>query len=192
MEWIDLFIEFCTNHLANMGIYVGIILVLLESIIPVFPLSVFIALNIITYGNIIGFISSWIATIIGCTLSFFIFRTTLRGKIQQYIKNKEKKELSKWLQKMSKISFASLAVVMAVPFTPAFLVNIAAGLSKMKYKKFLAATVIGKSVMVYFWGYIGTTLLESLTDITVIIKIAVLVLAAYILSKIVEKRLEIK
>ena len=54
------------------------------------------------------------------------------------------------------------------------------------------AAVLGKCVMVYFWGYVGTSLLESLTDITVLFKIAFLLVGAQILSKIVEKRLKIK
>ena len=46
--------------------------------------------------------------------------------------------------------------------------------------------------MVYFWGYIGTTLLESLTDITVLFKIAFLLVLAFFVSKIVEKKLKLK
>ena len=46
--------------------------------------------------------------------------------------------------------------------------------------------------MVYFWGYIGTSLLESLTDITIIFRIAILLVAAFMISKIVEKKLKVK
>ena len=46
--------------------------------------------------------------------------------------------------------------------------------------------------MVYFWGYIGTTLLESLTDITVLFRIAGLLVVAFLISKIVEKKLKVK
>ena len=96
------------------------------------------------------------------------------------------------MKQISKISFSSLTILIAIPFSPAFLINIAAGLSKITYKKFLAALLIGKLIMVYFWGYIGKSLLESLTDINVLIKIIVLLSFALLLSKIVEKRLNIK
>ena len=52
--------------------------------------------------------------------------------------------------------------------------------------------MIGKMVMVYFWGYIGTTLLESLTDITILFKIGGLLVGALFVSKVVEKKLKVK
>jgi len=82
--------------------------------------------------------------------------------------------------------------LIAIPFTPAFFINIAAGLSKMKYQKFLLALLIGKAIMVYFWGYVGTSLLESLTDVTILLRIAVLLIGVYLLSYFVEKKLNVK
>ena len=46
--------------------------------------------------------------------------------------------------------------------------------------------------MVYFWGYIGTSLLESLTDITILIRVSVLLLVSLIISRIVEKKLRVR
>ena len=74
---------------------------------------------------------------------------------------------------------------------PIFLINIAGGLSKIKVEKFFLAIMIGKIVMVYFWGYIGKTLLESLTDITILFKISALLVSAFLLSKVVEKKLKV-
>ena len=109
-------------------------------------------------------------------------------KVKRYLGKKKQDIIQSWLKNLSKIPFTSLAIIMAIPFTPAFFVNIAAGLSKMSYKKFFASLVLGKTVMVYFWGYIGTSLLDSLTDVTVLIKIIVLLLVTYIISKKVEKK----
>ena len=89
------------------------------------------------------------------------------------------------------ISFSKLVIIMAIPFTPAFAINIGAGLSKMKYKKFLLAAIIAKLSTVYFWGFVGTTLFESMTDITVIIKLTVILLIAFILSKIVINKFDV-
>ena len=46
--------------------------------------------------------------------------------------------------------------------------------------------------MVYFWGYIGTSLLDSLTDINILFKIGFMLVIAYFVSKLVEKKLKIK
>jgi membrane protein DedA with SNARE-associated domain len=61
----------------------------------------------------------------------------------------------------------------------------------MKYKKFLLAALIAKISIVYFWGFIGTTLIESITDIGVIIKVLIILLMAFILSKIVINKFDI-
>ena len=92
------------------------------------------------------------------------------------------------MEKFDHIKFPTLVLITALPFTPAFLINIAAGLSKMSYKKFTANILIAKLSIVYFWGYIGTSFIESITDITVLIRLAFIMLGAYVLSKIVMKK----
>ena len=74
----------------------------------------------------------------------------------------------------------------------AFLVNILAGLTSMDKKKFTAAILIGKIFMVIFWGYVGKSLIDSMTDIKTIIIILIMVLLAYITSKIVSKKANIE
>lgn len=171
------------------SLLVGFSLIVLESIIPILPLALFIALNMIVFGNFVGFIISWIATTIGCSLSFLIFRKGLSNKIYHNIDGKPRTK--KLMQIVSNITFSKLVVVMAIPFTPAFSINIGAGLSKIPYKKFLLAVIISKISVVYFWGFIGTTLMESITDIGVLIKLGVLLLVAFLLSKIVINKFDV-
>lgn len=192
MGYVDLFVQNCISLMSQFGIFSGILLILLESIIPALPLSVFITLNLMTYGSFLGFIISWGSTIVGCSLSFLLFRSVFRDKLYRFVQKKNAKEIQKWMRKISNIPFTSLTVLIAIPFTPAFFINIAAGLSKMKYRKFLLALLIGKAIMVYFWGYVGTSLLESLTDITILLRIVVLLIGVYILSYFVEKKLNVK
>ena len=180
--------DFALNNNIILSLFIGFFLIILESIIPILPLAVFIALNLIIFGNITGFILSWIATIIGCTISFYIFRKGLSKKIYKHIDNTR---VMKLINIIDDISFSKLVIIMAIPFTPAFAINIGAGLSKMKYKKFLLAAIIAKLSTVYFWGFVGTTLFESMTDITVIIKLTVILLIAFILSKIVINKFDV-
>ena len=85
----------------------------------------------------------------------------------------------------------NLILVIAIPFTPAFLINIAAGLAKMDKKKFIISIFIGKIFMVYFWGFIGVSLIESLKNPLIVIRVVILLLFAYILSVIAKKILKI-
>lgn len=177
------------NNNMFISLFFGMGIIILESMIPILPLALFIALNMIIFGNFIGFIISWIATILGCSLSFFIFRKGLSKKLYKNIENKPKTE--RLMNVVSNVSFSKLVVIMAIPFTPAFSVNIGAGLSKMKYKKFLTACIIAKISIVYFWGFVGTTFVESMSDITVIIKLLIILLIAFLLSKFVINKFDI-
>lgn len=191
-ELIDTFVTHSTEILMGLGPIAGVILIILESILPMLPLSVFITLNMISFGSFFGFFISWLSTIVGCMLSFTLFRHFFQQKLERFIKKRDQQKLSNIMKTISNINFSNLVILIAIPFSPAFFINIAAGLSKIKVEKFFLAIIIGKMVMVYFWGYIGTTLLESLTDITVLFKIAGLLVISFFISKMVEKKLKVK
>ena len=190
VEMIDSFISLITSYLQQFGIPFGFLLIISESIIPVLPLGVFVAFNMMAFGGIVGFIISWIATCIGCYLSYFFFSKLFSKMILRNTKKREK--LDKIVKKMQNIDFSKLVLIVALPFTPAFLVNIACGLIKMNLKKFMAAILIGKLSIVYFWGFIGKSMLESITDLKTVITLCLLLVVSYVLSKIVSKKLEIE
>ena len=191
-EIIDNFVTNSTEILTGLGPIAGVILIMIESVLPMLPLSVFITLNMVSFGSFFGFLISWLSTIVGCMISFTLFRHFFRDKLYHFIKRKEKDKFASIMKTISNISFSNLVILIAIPFSPAFLINIAGGLSKIKIEKFFLAIMIGKMAMVYFWGYIGTTLLESLTDITILFKITGLLVGAFIISKLVEKKLKVK
>lgn len=182
---IEVFVA-TSNIFLSLAIGFGI--VILESVIPILPLSVFIAINVIAFGSVSALLISWIGTTIGCSISFFIFR-----KLKNKAYNRLYKHLTiiNFINKVDTISFPSLVCLLAMPFTPAFSINIAAGLSKMKYSKYLKALLCSKIFMVFFWTYIAKTFLESITNIYTIIEIVLLLVGAYIVSKIVDKKFNI-
>lgn len=187
-------VEFLKQLVENsnpiIGMFMGCFVIVLESILPILPLAVFIALNMMVFGNVLGFIISWLSTIIGCLLAFTICRKGFSDRLYRKIKNKT--NIKKLMDNISNIKFTSLVLITAMPFTPAFSVNIAAGLSKISYRKFIAAIFIAKLAIVYFWGFIGTTLIESVTDVKVILRIIALMVVVYLISRIVNKKFNIE
>lgn len=101
------------------------------------------------------------------------------------------KKVDKAIDKFKNISLSNLTVIITLPFTPAFLINILSGVSGMSRKKFLVAILIGKIFMISFWGYIGKSLVESMTDITTIIIMSIMIIIAYVLSKVIGKKANI-
>ncbi|MEG0909019.1 MAG: VTT domain-containing protein [Bacilli bacterium] len=172
-----------------LSLIIGMSVIVLESMIPILPLAVFIALNMLLFGNFIGFTISWIATCLGCFLSFYIVRKGLREPFEK--KSEQAKTIKKIMKIINKISLPNFVLIISMPFMPAFAINIAAGLSKIDAKKFIASILISKLIIVYFWGFIGTTFLESVSDPLVILQLLTLLLIAYIVSKQIMKKYKI-
>ena len=178
------------NLLGSWGALLGCVFILFESIVPILPLSVFITLNFLTFGSIIGFIISWVFTVLGCMMSYYIFRSSVSEKRLE--KFKENQTLLKVINVIENMNFTSLVVLIAIPFTPAFAVNIAAGICRIDKKKFLLALMLGKISLVYFWGFVGVGLIESLKNPSKLIGVVILIVIVYIISYILSKKLKIK
>ena len=181
--------EFIINTVNNSSMWgpiLGSFLIIIESIIPVLPLFVFITVIFLAYGCVLGFIISWLCTCLGCLFSYYL----VKYFAVKFIKP-ENKKLKKIVKIINNISYSELVMLIAIPFTPAFLVNMAAGIAKMDTKKFMSAIMIGKISLVLFWGFIGTSLIDSLKDPIILIKIVILVVGAYIISKIFSKKMNL-
>ncbi len=187
---IDIFTNF-VEHVKNlldsfpyMAPILASLLIILESIIPIIPLFVFITINFVYFGVIAGFLISWIFTIVGCYISYTISRKLFAKKFEQY-----KDKYFKLYNFLQNVDVNKMTLFVAIPFSPAFLINILAGISNVPKKKFLTAIIIGKISIVYFWGMIGTSLIESLNDPVILIKISGLLITTYIISKVVNDKL---
>ena len=192
MELVEKAIEFSTNFISSGGVLFGFFIVYLECLIPVLPLSVFIALNVNAFGFFIGVLISWISTCLGCVTCYYLYVFLGDKLTKKFVSKKTYMKIKDKIDMFRDISFSKLVLVITVPFTPSFLINLLAGLSHMKKEKFFLGLLVGKIFTIIFWGYIGKTLIESLTDVKALIYIGVTLIVAYIISKIVTKKLGIE
>ena len=190
LEALNELINNLLNLLGSWGALLGCVFILFESIIPMLPLSLFITLNFVTFGSIIGFIISWVFTVLGCMMSYYLFKSAVSEK--RLNKFKENNTLKKVINVIENMNFTSLVTLIAIPFTPAFAVNIAAGICRVPKRKFLLALMLGKISLVYFWGYVGVSLIEALKNPSKLIGVVILIVIVYIISYILSKKLKIK
>ncbi|HIS12579.1 MAG TPA: TVP38/TMEM64 family protein [Candidatus Onthocola stercoravium] len=187
-EVFSSFYNFIMDTIDAMGVYgplLGSLFIVLESIIPPLPLFVFITINFIAFGYVLGFIISWVCTIIGCLISYFLVKKFLRNFVVDKIKNVDL--LTKCMNYIENLSLTKVTVILSIPFTPAFMMNIAAGLVNMNFKKFFIAILISKIFLVYFWGFVGTSLVESFQNPTSLITVVVMMVIAYVMSLVIKK-----
>ncbi len=189
-ELFDQLVKFFIDNLNEMGPLFGIFIILLESVFPIIPLAVFLSFNAIAFGPIWGFLLNWFATCMGCILSYYVFKKGLGEKIDKKMKKDSK--VRETIKYINKLSFPALVLLMALPFTPAFAVNIAAGLSNMRTKKFIPAVLISKPSIIFFWSYVGKTIILSIGDIWKVIQMILVLLLTYLVSLIVQKKIKEK
>lgn len=190
-DTINKIVEKATVFLQSGGYPVGFLIVFIESIFPFVPLAIPIALNLIAFGNVAGFIISYIATMFGCFASYMIFYYLADTKPIKKILSNKKFKIDSLTNTIKNVSLSKLTVISSIPFTPAFLINIVAGLTKVPKRKFIISIIVSKIFLVYFWGFIGKSLLESFTDIKTLTTIAIFLIIFYVISKLLEKKFDV-
>lgn len=189
---IDIYLTNLFNSIGILAPVLAGVLIIVESIFPILPLALFITINFYFFGSLFGFLLSWTLTILGCYISFLIFRHKVKFWFDSKIIKKHEGKLVKLMIIVENLKLEQLVLLLAIPFTPAFAINIVAGVSSMKPKKFIIALIIGKAFLVFFWGFMGMTLLDSLTNPKKFVQIVILTVLAFIVSKIVNKRFNIE
>lgn len=195
MEILDFFNNLnniLNDFLLNLGIFAPIlstILIVLEGVLAFLPLVVFVTINILTLGTVLGSAISWIATVIGSFITFLLCRKGFSQIFRKFINSKE--GIKHFMEKIDKLKFNQLVVIMSIPFAPSFFINVGAGLSKIPAKKYLYALLVGRLFSIIYLGYLGVNLVDALKNPIIIIKVLLLTLAAYILGKIINKRFDI-
>jgi len=195
MEFVAEVTEFYNNMetmLINAGVWTVILstlLVFLEAIFAFLPLCVFINTNIIGAGPVLGILLSYVFTTLG---SYTVFMMCRKG-ISRFFAKKIKKhsKAKRFMSKVSKLKFNQLVVLIAIPFTPSFFVNVGLGLSKISPKKFFYALVIGKIFVVIFWAYIGMKLIECLKNPWALLEVLGMMFVAYIIANFINKRFDL-
>ena len=108
LKEIDVIITTMLDNIGFLAPLLASILIVVESIIPVLPLSVFITLNFYYFGPYIGFIISWLLTCIGCYISFMIFRKNIKLWFDnKFIKN-EKPLIAKWMKIVNRLKLEQI------------------------------------------------------------------------------------
>ena len=192
MDIVNYIIDFSTDFISTGGLLYGFIIVFMEALLPMLPLGVFVALNVTAFGFFIGTLLSYIATMVGSFLVYLLFTVLEEKFISKFLNKKKLGRLRRGLYRFRNITLSQLVLIITLPFTPSFLVNILSGMAKISKEKFILALIIGKIFVVIFWGYIGKSIITGYDDLKSIIFIAVALLIAYIISKIVSKKMDIE
>jgi len=124
----------------------GLLLPLIESFFPFLPLILFVAVNANVYGFWLGFLYSWLGVSAGAMLVFWISRT-IGGRFGTWLERRFPVS-SKFFQWIERKGFTPIFLLACFPFSPSFLINLASGLSTVRFQTFMTAILLGKAVMI--------------------------------------------
>ena len=86
-------IEHWFNVLQQLGYFAGFIILYLRAMIPVFPLTLYVILNVHAYGFITGTIISWLGIVAGTFTVFYFLGNSLIHLLCKELKQKGVKNL---------------------------------------------------------------------------------------------------
>lgn len=180
---------FLNTYLESSGLWGGFLccgLIILEPLLPFLPMFIFVTINLLVFGYVIGFILSYICSVLGCLLFYVVVNKLFSKKAQKFYKDKTK--INNLVTRYKNIKFETLTTIISMPFTPAFMINSLAALSNMPLKKYMGAELIAKIFITIFWGFIGVNLIKCFENPKYLIVIGIMVLSGYILSRLINKK----
>jgi uncharacterized membrane protein YdjX (TVP38/TMEM64 family) len=192
MEILNELSENLNTFLLGMGILAPLfssLFIVIEGTLAFLPLFVFVTINIMTMGSILGCLVSWICTTVGSYIAFSLFRNGLSKHFQKKIANKKK--VIKFMKLIDNLKFKQLVLIISIPFAPSFFINMGAGLSHISKKKYLYSLLVGKVFVILFSGFLGVNMIECLTNPLALVKVVAMLAVAYILASIVNKKFDL-
>ena len=179
------------NFIEQFGDYTPIIFLLLASILPIFmfPPGIFSVIGGLLFGFKLGAVLTIIAAIIYTNIMFLISRYFARNKIENFL---EKRLTLKQFNRIFGLNDNKLATFLIIcrliPILPNSIVSYSYGLTRISFKHYFMANLIGLIPGRLIWLNFGSKLnnIWSLEFLTA----AILIIAFVIIGTIVAKNME--
>jgi uncharacterized membrane protein YdjX (TVP38/TMEM64 family) len=157
------------------AVFIFIFLVVLEVLFALIPPMVLYMAGGIMFGPFLGGLYGLIGNILGAGMAFQISRHWIREHVQQKVPNRVKKKFDRASEKHGPLAVFILRIN---PLTTTDLVSYIAGISKMKFWKFLLSTAIGLTPLIFVESYLG----ESIKDNPLLFKMFIILSILYVIA----------
>ena len=179
------------NFIEQFGVYAPIIFLLLASILPIFlfPPGIFSVIGGLLFGFKLGAVLTIIAAIIYTNIMFLISRYFARNKIENFL---EKRLTLKQFNRIFGLKDNKLATFLIIcrliPILPNSIVSYSYGLTRISFKHYFIANLIGLIPGRLIWLNFGSKL-NNIWSLEFLMA-AILILAFVIIGAIVAKNME--
>jgi uncharacterized membrane protein YdjX (TVP38/TMEM64 family) len=136
----------------NLSVVIYILLYVIITFFIFFSKDLFWLMGALIFGPALSAIFIFIAEVINAFILFFLARKLGRVYIDKSLSEKYKK----LDEKLADVSFFWLFTFRAAPLIPYRFLDLAAGLTKINFKKYLAAVIFGSPLKIFWIQYILT------------------------------------
>jgi uncharacterized membrane protein YdjX (TVP38/TMEM64 family) len=156
-EWFQMMTSGDLDAIVDKNVWfilaITLLMMIIQNTFTVIPLILVISVNYVLFGFMIGFLWSWMTSIISSAIIFFGTRYLFQGWV------KRKVDLS-LRSKIEKNGFKFVFQARIIPFIPTSLINILSGVSSIKFSSFIMATCLGNFLYFFLMMLIPSGLLN--------------------------------
>lgn len=170
----------------SFGPFPGIFLTFMKSFIPPLPTILIVGVNAAVYGFWLGFLYSWIGLVSGCLVTFLVVRKIAgHPKLDRWTQKSKVKKSMIWIRRNS---FSYVFLLSIFPVGPFVVINMVAGVARMRLRSFMIAILFGKAIMVFSVSYIGHDLARFIRNPYQLVYVFIFLGISLWLSKKIEAR----
>lgn len=173
------------SWVESLGVWGPVIYIIVYVFRPLilFPAGVLSATAGVIWGPLIGFLYLQIAANISSTVEFLFARYFGRELVEKHLKGK----MQNLDEKIEKHGFLTVLVIRLIPNFPWDVQNLSMGLTKVKFRSYFFATLIGIMPGSFAFVFMGASLIKVLFDPKNIWMIGVGVLIFFALYKLQQR-----
>lgn len=179
------------NYIQGFGKIGPLVYIIMFSLVPLtlFPDSVLAIAGGLIFGLFKGYIYTTIGALIGGTISFYISRYWGR----EVVKKLTKEKLDKVEEMINNRGFIIIFILRLIPLLPYDVISYGAGLTAVKYKDFLLATLFGTIPGILVFTNLGAQTVNigsSSFYISVALLILLFIISIFLKNKFISKELK--
>lgn len=178
--------EMLQGYFREVGPWASLVYVVAYALRPIilFPTSIMTPLAALLFGPVLGWIYAYIGETFSATIAFFIAKY-FRGS---FIKSSQTSHgflafLEKYQAKLEERGFETVLFLRLVPLFPFDFVNYACGLSRIPYRTYIVATMVGILPGLTAYIFLGSSLMNPWLLIPTALMFIVLSLLARYMRK---------
>lgn len=141
------------QSLGLLAIVISFLLIVVQTFFPFVPFFLLAGVNIVVFGAVGGFLLTWIAAVVGASLNFLTARYVAHDWAQGKVGNLP--FFQRLNEQAERSGFRIVLMSRLIPVLPSAVINSAAGLSRVSFLQFFAATLLGKFPITLLEAIVG-------------------------------------